>query len=201
MTRVHQADFSTEQSRAQASPRLPCAHGDRERPQGSGAPPGQGSQAPERLIAAAGLAGDVVPLKNKPDSGQLPIEQLRARREFLFAAGGVSERRFALVAQARTRIPQREAAGLGFTATKKVGGAVVRNRARRRLREAARLMLPRLGAAGVDYVLIARKDTADCPWPRLLDDMESALISLRRRLAAGDPSRRMRAPDQAADKG
>ena len=50
----------------------------------------------------------------------------------------------------------------------------------------------RLGLPGVDYVFIARQDTADCPWPRLLDDMESALVTLRRRIVSGDirPSQR-----------
>jgi ribonuclease P protein component len=100
-------------------------------------------------------------------------------------AGGLSERRHTLVVQARLRAPARAAAGLGFTATKKVGGSVVRNRARRRLREAARMLLPRLGLSGADYVMIARQDTGACPWSRLLDDMESALISLRGRLATG----------------
>jgi ribonuclease P protein component len=49
------------------------------------------------------------------------------------------------------------------------------------------MLLPHLGVAGADYVFIARQDTAEAPWPRLLDDMEIALISLRRRLLpAGD---------------
>ena len=69
----------------------------------------------------------------------------------------------------------------GFTATKKIGGAVQRNRAKRRLREAARLLLPLHGQAGNDYVFIARARTASRAWPALLDDMESALISLTRR--------------------
>ena len=77
-------------------------------------------------------------------------------------------------------------AGIGQQATglvqaapgQKIGGAVVRNRAKRRLREAARLLLPRLARPGWDYVFIARQDTADIGWARLLDDMESALISL-----------------------
>jgi len=77
---------------------------------------------------------------------------------------------------------QREAEGpirFGLTASKKVGNAPTRNRARRRLREAARQLLPRLGMAGVDYVLIARTATAEAEWARLLDDLGSALISVR----------------------
>ena len=109
------------------------------------------------------------------------------RREFLYVAEGYSERRKLLVVQGRRRLPARDVAGEGFTTTKKVGGSVVRNRARRRLREASRALLPLLGVPGADYVFIARQETGTAPWPRLLDDMEMALISLRRRLLpAGD---------------
>lgn len=75
---------------------------------------------------------------------------------------------------------------VGFTATKKVGNAVCRNRCKRRLREAARAMLPLHGEPGADFVFIARMGTAERPWARLLDDVKSALISLR---AGGDPPR------------
>jgi ribonuclease P protein component len=64
---------------------------------------------------------------------------------------------------------------------------VVRNRARRRLREAARFALPRLGVPGCDYVFIARPATPVRPWALLLDDVESALITLAADLAAAAP--------------
>ncbi|MFT5776306.1 ribonuclease P protein component [Hyphomonas sp.] len=116
------------------------------------------------------------------DNQDSPIEVVRLTRrpQFVFARGGKAERRKCLVVQARQRIGDAPGShiGEGFTATKKVGNAVVRNRAKRRLREAARLLLPRLGHPGIDYVFIARDATADIAWARLLDDMESALISL-----------------------
>ena len=183
MTRVHQTDFSAEQPEAQAAPRVPRAHGDQERPENPGLTSRQGPQAANRL-ASQGAARPHPIDKNTPPLG---VERLRFRREFLYVASGYSERRKLIVVQGRRRDAGRPLAGEGFTTTKKIGGSVVRNRARRRLREAARMLLPHLGVAGADYVFIARQETADAPWPRLLDDMEIALISLRRRLLpAGD---------------
>ena len=76
-------------------------------------------------------------------------------------------------------------AGLGFTASKKVGNAVARNRAKRRLREAARRLMPDHGLPGVDYVMVARANTPDAPWGALLDDIGNALIRLRAELETG----------------
>ena len=80
--------------------------------------------------------------------------------------------------QARNRADDNDLVRAGFTATKRIGGSVVRNRAKRRLREAARLLLPLHGRPGRDYVFIARGGTASRPWAPLLDDMKSALIRL-----------------------
>jgi ribonuclease P protein component len=187
VTRVHQTDFPAQQPEAQAAPRFPFAHGDQEWPKSASTPPRQGPQAPQRLSPASVRLQS--PDRNTPP---LAVERLRARREFLYVADGLSERKRNVVIQARRRPGPRPAAGAGFTATRKVGSSVVRNRARRRMREACRILLPLIGAEGVDYVFIARQDTGLCPWTRLLDDMETALLSLRRRLAAGEDAPRPR---------
>ncbi|MEO0884049.1 MAG: ribonuclease P protein component [Pseudomonadota bacterium] len=115
---------------------------------------------------------------------EIALVRLKRRSEYVFVRHGQSERRRTVVVQARRRKGHTHI-GIGFTATKKVGGAVVRNRAKRRLRSAARCLMPVHGVAGTDYVFIARKDTAEVAWQRLLDDMESALISLASSLSDG----------------
>lgn len=109
---------------------------------------------------------------------------MKTRREYLFVAKGVVERRKSVVVQARKGLGDTPGILKGFTATKKIGNAVTRNRAKRRLREAARELLPEYGVPGAAYVFIARRDTADIAWSRLLDDVKSALVSLPPKLAA-----------------
>jgi len=106
------------------------------------------------------------------------IERLKTRPQFLAAAKGASCARGAVVVQVLDRHDQQNLIRAGFTATRKIGGAVDRNRAKRRLREAARALLPVHGRPGRDYVFIARGGTTARPWLRLLDDVKSALISL-----------------------
>jgi ribonuclease P protein component len=106
------------------------------------------------------------------------LQRLRRRADFLLAAKARSCARGAVVVQQRPRDDGDEAVRVGFTATRKIGGAVVRNRAKRRLREAARALLPEHGRPGCDYVFIARGGTTARAWAALLDDVKSALISL-----------------------
>lgn len=111
-------------------------------------------------------------------SDLLQIKRLLRRPQFLAAAKGVSEARGAVVIQRLERGDGSPHIGLGFTATKKIGGAVQRNRAKRRLREAARAMLAQHGVPGSDYVFIARMGTTERAWDRLLDDVKSTLTRL-----------------------
>jgi ribonuclease P protein component len=102
------------------------------------------------------------------------LPRLTRRAEFLRAAGkGRKAGRPGLLLQALpdTGGPLR----VGFTATKRLGGAVVRNRAKRRLREAARLTLGEAPPPGWDLVLVAREATATRPFATLLGDLRGAL--------------------------
>ena len=78
---------------------------------------------------------------------------------------------------------------LGITASRRVGSAVARNRVRRRLRAAARDVLPRLAAPGHAYVLIGRRATLTRAFAQLLSDLEAALRHLGTVRANPTPSR------------
>ncbi len=79
-----------------------------------------------------------------------------------------------------------EAVRVGFTASRKVGNAVIRNRAKRRLRAAATEVLAQGGRKGTDYVLIARAGTGERPYAELVGDLATALRQIDRR---GDETR------------
>jgi len=101
--------------------------------------------------------------------------RLTRRAEFLrVAAKGRKVPFHGLVLQALARDDQAPVR-LGFTVTKKVGNAVVRNRTRRRLKEAARLLLAAEPASGADLVLIGRDATRGRKFADLTDDLRRAL--------------------------
>ncbi len=77
---------------------------------------------------------------------------------------------------------------VGFTASRKVGNAVARNRARRRLRAVVAEVLPVMGQPGHDYVVIARAATVARPYPALVEDMKQALAGLGEEKAGAGPA-------------
>ena len=115
-------------------------------------------------------------------SDPLQIKRLLRRPQFLAAAKGVSEARGGVVIQRLERGDGSPHVGMGFTATRKIGGAVVRNRAKRRLREVARAILPALAEPGWDYVLVGRPGvTVLRDFVALKADLASALRQIHRK--------------------
>ncbi len=108
------------------------------------------------------------------------MERLKRRQDFVAAARADYAAMPGVVVQMRARGDD-SPARVGFTATKKLGNAVMRNRVKRRLREIARLGLPGLARPGHDYVLIGRAPTAERAFPELEKDFTSALKRLHRK--------------------
>ncbi|MEM0938002.1 MAG: ribonuclease P protein component [Pseudomonadota bacterium] len=118
---------------------------------------------------------------------------LKRRADFLAAARGHCVGRPTLVLQGRERRDSEDRSDdtvrVGITCSKKVGKAVMRNRAKRRLREIARLVLGEEGSGGWDYVLIGKRGTtALTPFPDLVHDLRSALRHIHRAKGGGAQS-------------
>jgi ribonuclease P protein component len=112
-------------------------------------------------------------------SDLLMLERLKQRKDFLRLAHAKRVHSTSFVLQARDR-GDAQALRVGFTCSKKVGNAVARNRAKRRLREIARLILPQFGQIGHDYVLIGRANvTASTKFTALQDELLASLRKLQ----------------------
>lgn len=125
----------------------------------------------------------------------LRIARLKRRSEFLRAsAAGRKWAARGLILQAVESAPGAEALGaadcfaIGYTASRRVGGAVERNRAKRRLRAAVAHVMPSHAVRGYDYVVIARPETLSRPFEALAGDLLAALgrLGLDRERDRGD---------------
>jgi ribonuclease P protein component len=129
------------------------------------------------------------PKAGAPGIGIERLQRLLTRRDFLAVASvrqsGASP---GVVVQSRRRKPDgvSDVPRVGYTASKKVGNAVARSRAKRRLRAAAALVLPDLVRPQHDYVLIARQGTLTRPWADLLADLRHTLKRLAPRATKVD---------------
>ncbi len=126
--------------------------------------------------AARGLAA---PLLTMDEAGQAPLllATIKKRADFQRVRGGVkwSGHGFLMEGKARPASEPGIGARFGLTITKKIGGAVQRNRIRRRLKEALRRLPAALARPDMDYVIVARGPALDMPFASLLVELETAL--------------------------
>jgi ribonuclease P protein component len=150
-----EAHLPAEQTGPQAAPRVPRAHGDARRPQG-----------PE--LAA----------RTRPQEAQR-LATIKKRADFLAANSGRRASTPGFILLVRDRDDSDAAMRVGFTVTRKIGGAVVRNRMKRRLRALAREVVPVRGFAGSDHVMIGRAKGVERDYALLRTELEGALDRLR----------------------
>jgi len=113
----------------------------------------------------------------------VPVERLKKRPDFLKAAKGIRRVTTGVTIELCPSPGGSAGVRVGFTASRKIGNAVARNRARRRLKAAAQALLPLYGLPGNDYVLVARRETLTRPFDGLLCDIKSALEAAHARLS------------------
>lgn len=105
------------------------------------------------------------------EKSSLELTRLKKRRQFLRATH--NGKKFVASTMILQTVKQDEFEGvrLGFTVTKKMGNAVVRNRIRRRLKAVAQFVFSKQAISGYDYVIVARKTAYDAPFDVLNKDL------------------------------
>jgi ribonuclease P protein component len=151
-----EAHLPAEQPGPQAASRVPQPHGDGRRPQGAERPPRPRSQEAQRLTI------------------------LKKRADFLAANAGLRAPTPGFILLVRDRKDSDPLMRVGFTVTKKIGGAVVRNRMKRRFRALAREIVPAKGIAGADHVMIGRAKGIEREFGLLRSELMQALDRLRK---------------------
>jgi len=144
-------------------------------------------------VAASASAPDRDPAARRPGadnaiSGLMPdamsvtqpsLDTLRRRADFLAANGALRVVTPGFILLVRRRDDDAAAMRIGYTVTRKIGGAVVRNRMKRRFRAMARAILPEHGMAGADHVLIGRDQGIERDFAQLCEELRGALTRVR----------------------
>jgi ribonuclease P protein component len=151
-----EAHLPAQQPRPQAASRVPQPHGDGRRPQGAQFAPRARPQEAQRLTT------------------------IKKRADFVAANSGLRATTPGFVLLVRDRKDADRAMRVGFTVTKKIGGAVVRNRMKRRFRALAREIFPEKGVSGADYVMIGRAKGIERDFALLRTELTAALERLRK---------------------
>ena len=123
------------------------------------------------------------------------------RADFLAANRGRRAPMPGFVLLVRERADGDPAMRYGITVTKKIGGAVIRNRMKRRFRVLARELLPQHGVAGADHVLIGRAEGVERDFALLRAELEKALRKVMSRPAGETPRRARGAPREKKAQG
>ena len=135
---------------------------------------------PKRDVGCSPVVGQKVVNASLHDMMTHSVETIKRRGDFLRVSRSCQRKAtpgLVLQASINSRYPNK--IRIGFTATRKIGGSVKRNRARRRLRAAVERVMPHHAAIGYDYVLVARVVTIDRPFETLIGDLETALKRLK----------------------
>jgi len=153
-----EAHLPTEQSGPQAAARVPKPHGDSRRPQGAERSTRARTQEAQRLT---------------------PLAVIKKRADFLAANRGRRVATPGFVLLVRDRKDGDPARRVGFTVTKKIGKAVVRNRMKRRFRALASEIIGDKGHSGADHIMIGRADGIERDFDLLRQDLVRALDKAR----------------------
>jgi ribonuclease P protein component len=149
-----EAHLPAEQLGSRTASRFPGSHGDRRWPCSD---PGPSCPRPQEAVG---------------------LITLNKRSDFLAANSGKRAAFGGLVLLVRDRQDSTTQMRVGYTVTKKVGHAVIRNRVKRRFRELARELLPHAGIAGADHVLIGRNSAVERDFAKLRNDLTKALAKV-----------------------
>jgi ribonuclease P protein component len=150
-----EAHLPAEQPRPQAASRVPQPHGNGRRPQGAERTPRARPQEAQRLVT------------------------IKKRADFVAANAGKRTTTPGFILLVRDRKDADPAMRVGFTVTKKIGGAVVRNRMKRRFRALARELVPAKGLPGSDHVMIGRAKGIEREFGLLRSELADALDRFR----------------------